>query len=216
MLSTRQLSTLPDIDCLRRRMQRMSALDAVLSTKFGESQFEFHPEWADDEQVGAFKSGSGNRLFAHFTSSGCVIVGFAHESAMSAFRTSPPKLWPGLLSSVPEELRASCDEPAFDIASTTFVVWRRAVDNAWYTDTIEYPDDDYGDGSHELLSQLVMSAEEFAEWLSENYEVEIDADIVQRVLSGEPFSNELLSLLNPDIPLKKLRRAVIETGYPVI
>ncbi len=168
MLSTRDLSTLPNIKWLRQRLQQMSALVSVFAIEYGEPQFEFHPKWARSEEMGAIKNGSGDELFAHFTKSGCIIIGFAHESTMSTYHTNPPKLWSGLLSSVPASFKASLDESAFDIASTTFVVWRLATDDAWHTDNIEYPDDSYGDGSHELLSQMVVSADDFADLFFEN------------------------------------------------
>ena len=77
--------------------------------------------------MGAIKNGIGDELFAHFTRAGCCIIGFAHESAMSPYRTKPPQLWPGLLAAFPWS-KPSLDEPAFQIASTTFVIWRLATD----------------------------------------------------------------------------------------
>ncbi len=215
MISTRDLSALPGIELLRQRLQQMSALESVFAIDYGESQFEFHPEWDQSEQMGAIKNGSGDELFAHFTRAGCCIIGFAHESAMSPYRVKPPKLWPGLLSSVPPEFKSSLDEPAFDIASTTFVIWRLATDDAWHTDDIEYPDDAYGDGSGDLLSQMVLSAVEFAGWLEENFEVDVDSDIVKHVFDNRPITNAQLSVLNPDASTQTLRKAVAETGYPV-
>ena len=215
LISTRDLSTLPSIELLRQRLQQMSALESVFAIEYGESQFEFHPKWNRSEQMGAIKNGSGDELFAHFTKSGCCIIGFAHESAMSPYRTKPPVPWPGLFSSVPAEFKASLDEPAFDIASTTFVVWRRVSDGAWQTDSIEYPDDSYGDGSHDLLSQMLASADEFTDWLEENFEVDIDDDIVKHVFANRPLTNTQLSVLNADASPISMRNAVTETGYHV-
>lgn len=215
LISTRNLSALPSIDLLRQRLQQMSALESVFAIEYGDSQFEFHPKWDHSEQMGAIKNGSGDELFAHFTRAGCCIIGFAHESAMSPYRTKPPKLWPGLLSSISPEFKPSLDEPAFDIESTTFVVWRLASDDAWHTDNIEYPNDSYGDGSHDLLSQLIVSAVEFADWLEENYEVDVDSDVIKHIFKNRPMTNAQLSVLNPDASLNTLRKAVTEAGYPV-
>jgi hypothetical protein len=187
----------------------------VFAIEYGASQFEFHPKWDRSEQMGAFKNGSGDELFAHFTKSGCIIIGFAHELKMSPYRTSPLELWPGLLSGVPVEFKASLDEPAFDIASTTFVVWRLATDHAWHTAAIDYSDDNYGDGSSELLSHLIYTAAGFADWLADNYEVEIDTSIVSSVFGNKPLTNQQLCTLNPNAKTKQLRKAVTETGYPI-
>jgi hypothetical protein len=196
-------------------MQQMAALESVFAIEFGEFQFEYHPQWSLHEQMGAVKNGSGDELFAHFTPRGCCILGFAHESAMSPYRTQPPKLWPGLLSSVPEELRGSFEEPAFDIDSTTFVVWRRASDDRWSSDDIEYPNDGYDDGSNDLLSRLILSPKEFADWLEENYEVDVDLSVVESVFEHLPITAAHLAKLNPNFSAREIRQAIIETGYPL-
>jgi len=139
--------------------------------------------------------------------------GFAHESVMSPYRTKPPSHWPGLLSSVPAAFESSLKEPAFDIPATTFVVWRLAVDPVWHTDEIEFPNHEYGDGSQELLPRITMPAPEFAEWLGENYEAAVDADIVNHVFENRPFTDAQLRALNPSAAIAVLRHAVQETGY---
>ena len=215
MISTRDLSPLPTIEGLRQRLQQMAALESVFAIEYGESDYSFYPKWGRSEQMGAVKNGSGDELFAHFTPVGCCIIGFAHESSMSPYRTDPPELWPGLLSSVPAEFQASLDEPAFDIASTTFVVWRIASAETWRTDSIEYPDDSYGDGSYDLLSRVLVSAVDFADWLEENYEVDVVGDVVANVFENRPLSDTQLSAFNSNASLATLRKVVAATGYPL-
>jgi hypothetical protein len=216
LISTRDLSELPAIDALRKRLQQMAALDAVFSAKYGTAQHEFHPNWNRSQQMGAIKNGSGDELFAHFTPAGCFIKGFAHESVMTPFRTTPPTFWPGLFSSVPNDLSVSLNEPAFDIPATTFVVWRRANDREWHTDEIEFPSHYYGDGSQDLLAELIVSASDYAEWLEENYELEVDADIVASVFGNHPLTNAQLRTLNASGTLAEMSRAVQKTGYAFV
>ncbi|MCM2372819.1 hypothetical protein [Aporhodopirellula aestuarii] len=215
MISTRDLTDLPLIDALNRRMQEMAALESVFAIEYGTPRFEYHPRWDQHEQMAAVKTGSGDELFVHFTPRGCCILGFAHESAMSPYRTQPPQPWPGLFSSVPEELRGSLEEPAFDVDSTTFVVWRLASDDRWSTDDVEYPNDGYDDGSNDLLSNLILSPKDFGDWLEENYEVNVDLSVVESVFEHVPITSAQLAKLNSELPLKELRRAIIETGFPL-
>ena len=212
-ISTRNLSALPGIDTIRQRLQQMAALDAVFAIEYGSSEYEFHPKWGRSEQMGAFKNGSGDELFAHFTPIGCFMKGFAHESVMTPYRTKPPSHWPGLFSLVPAAFEASLKEPAFDIPATTFVVWRLAADPVWHTDDIEFPNHEYGDGSQELLPRITMTSPEFAEWLAENYEVAVDADIVDHVFKNRPLTDAQLRAINPSAAIATLRCAVQETGY---
>ena len=214
-ISTRNLSGLPEIETLRLRLQQMSALAAVFAIEYGSSEYEFHPQWSRSEQMGAYKNGSGDELFAHFTPAGCFIKGFAHESVMSPYRTKPPAHWPGLLSHVPVAFKSSLKEPAFDIPATTFVVWRLSTDSAWHTDDIDFPDHYYGDGSQDLLPRIIMAAPAFAEWLAENYEVAVDAEIVDHVFKNRPLTDAQLEALNPSAAISALRRAVQETSYPL-
>jgi hypothetical protein len=216
LISTRDLSELPAIDALRKRLQQMAALEAVFSVRYGTADHEFHPKWKRSEQMGAIKNGSGDELFAHFTPAGCFIKGFAHESVMTPFRTTPPTLWPGLFASVPSDLSASLNEPAFDIPATTFVVWRRANDREWHTDEIEFPSHYFGDGSQDLLADLIVSASDYTEWLEENYELEVDAGIVASVYNNHPLTDAQLCTLNPSGKLAEMIQAVQQTGYPLL
>ena len=189
--------------------------EAIFAVEQGSSVYEFHAQWSRSEQMGAIKNGSGDELFVHFTPAGCFIKGFAHESVMTPYRTNPLTHWPGLLSSVPLAFESSLKEPAFDIPATTFVVWRLAGDPRWHTDEIEFPDHYYGDGSQELLPRLLLTGSEFADWLAENYEVEVDADVVSDVFENRPLTDAQLRALNPSAAIAELRSAVQQTGYAI-
>ena len=215
MLSTRDLSLLPDIESLNRRMQQLAALEAAFALDFG--THAFYPKWTKTTQVGAVKDGGGDELFAHFTPAGCFLKGFAHESEMSPYKAKPHSLWPGLLAGVPTAFQSSLDVPAFDIPNTTFAIWRLTTDTTWHTDKIEYSNHYYGDGSADLLPPLIVTADEFAEWLQENFELDdpVDAEIVAEVFRHSPLTDDQLRVLNPTAALRDVRKAVEETGYPL-
>ncbi|MFN3151102.1 hypothetical protein [Bremerella sp.] len=206
---------MPSIDALQRRIQQMAAITALFAVEYGEPRFAFYPKWAGGTQVGAIKNGSGDELFCHFTSAGCFIKGFAHESSMTPYRHNPPKLWPGLLDGVPSAFEKSLKEPAFDIPATTFVIWQLANGSEWLTGRIDLSDDEYKDGSADLLEPLSFTHIEFTDWLEENYEVEVDGSIVESVFNNRPLSEEEMLTLNHSQPLRVLRDAVRETGYSI-
>lgn len=206
---------MPSIEACRKRIQQMAAITAVFAVDYGESQFEFYPRWSKTSQVGAIKNGCGDELFLHFTAGGCFIKGFAHESCMSPYQHSPPQLWPGLLVGIPDVFQSSLKEPAFDMPATTFVIWRLVDDLGWSTANVDFSDDDYKDGSADLLEPLACTHVEFTDWLQENYEVDVDGSIVESVFSNHPLTEEELSVLNPSQPIRVLGDAVHATGYPV-
>jgi hypothetical protein len=215
MLSSADLSSMPEIESLRNKMQQMAALAAVFAVESGEPYFAFYPKWVSKQQMGAIKNGSGDELFAHFIPAGCFVKGFAHESEMSPYKKQPRQLWPNLLSAVPPEFRCSLNEAAFDIPATTFAIWRRTNDSAWSKDDIEYPNRYYADGSSDLLLPFTYTHMEFTEWLSEYFEVEVDVGIVEGVFHGQPLSGSQLKALNPSPSLHALHDAVRQTGYPL-
>jgi hypothetical protein len=60
-----------------------------------------------------------------------------------------------------------------------------------------------------------VSAEEFTEWLSENYEAEVEAEIVAAVFDHQPLTMDQLRTLQPSVKVADLVRVVKDTGYPV-
>lgn len=213
MLSTSDLSLMPDIESLRAHMQLLAAITAVFDVEYGEPPFAFDPCWGRQEQLATNKNGSGDELFIHFTPHGCFIKGFAHESEMTPYKRADRSIWPGVLDHVPAEFESSLTEPAFDPDATTFAIWRLNSANDWSTGDITFPDDDYKDGSADLLEPIAFSVSDLTEWLSENYETDVDSGIVQAVFDGHPLSDAQLSKLNPSSPIHTVRNAVRATGW---
>jgi hypothetical protein len=206
---------MPDIETLRQHMQRLAALTAVFSVEIGEPQFVFEPRWRKHQQVAMNINGCGDELFIHFKLAGCFVKGFAHESEMTPYKTDGLRIWPGVLTGVPPEFDSSLREPAFHPEATTFAIWRLASDPSWSTGVVDFPPGEYKDGSADLLHPITFSHTEFAEWLAENYETDVDVEIVRSVLDGRPLSDRQMLALNPTKPLHVLRDAVCETGYPI-
>ena len=118
MISTRDLSVLPDVDALRRTLQSMALLDAIICPEWHIRYYSFNAKWSPDEQMGSMRDGSGDGFFALFNAAGCWLKGFAHEAPMSPHRNDGTnRLWPGIVDSVPVEFRDCLREPAFNVVS---------------------------------------------------------------------------------------------------
>jgi hypothetical protein len=130
MISTRDLTLLPDVDGLRRTLQSMAMLDAILCPEWQFRYYSFNTDWSPGEQMGSMRNGSGDDFFAHFSPAGCWLKGFAHEFPLSPYRTKPNLVWPGVLDAVPVEFTACLQEPAFSAAIVTFCIWRRYSDQS--------------------------------------------------------------------------------------
>lgn len=212
MISTRNLAPLPDIDALRRLLQSLAVLDAILMPERESRYFTFDAGWAAGERVGWMRNGSGDDFVAHFGPAGCWLKGFAHESPMSPYREHPPRPWPGALDAVPEAFADCLREPAFEAETATFCLWRRPGDPLWQTGPVAFPPGEPDpDGSQALLDGRPAS---YRDWAAEYYGREVDLTAVEHVYRHWPLESQVLERLDPRMRLGDLTTELREIGYP--
>ncbi len=217
MISTRDLSELPDIDALRRLMQSLAVLDAILCPEWDGRYFSFNSKWSKGKQMGSMRDGCGDDLFAEFTKAGCFIKGFAHEAAMSPYRDDGTKgVWPGVLDSVPKAFAKSLTQPAFSIDNTTFCIWRLKGDPAWSCGNVRYPRAKDPDGSRALLRFYDGKPATYRKHAAYYFETDISLAVVRAVYAYEPLTEELVEELkrHPDVTMRRLADDLTEIGYP--
>jgi hypothetical protein len=216
MISTRDMYLLPDVDGLRRLLQSLAMLDAVLSPDWQYRYYSFNPAWAAGEQMGSMRNGSGDGFYAHFSPSGCWLKGFAHEYPMSPFRERPPRPWPGVLAAVPAEFAVCLREPAFEPEVVTFCVWRRYVDPAWKMGSVDFPPAHPDpDGSAFLLAALDGRPESYQLFAANYYERDVELAAVEHVYQHRPLTLGVIAQLNPEVSAGELAADISEIGYPV-
>jgi hypothetical protein len=220
MISTRNLSLLPGIDSLRRLLQSMAMLDAILCPEwqycyYSFNSHSFNSHWSDGEQMGSMRDGIGNDFFSLFNSSGCWLKGFAHEAPMNPYRADGKcEVWPGIFDTVPRAFANCLVEPAFKIGDTTFCIWRTYTDPSWMTGEVNFPHGSTDpDGSRDLLSPLDGRAETYHVWAEGYYERDIHLDAVRAIYAHQTLSDSIIAELNPEITLQMLAEDVAEIGY---
>lgn len=212
--STRDLSALPDIATVRRRMQALAVLDAVMAAEWEDRYFSFDAGWAGAEQVGSMRDGEGSHYFAWFGRAGCWIKGFDPEAPLSPFHNTPPLVAEGVLEAIPPAFAGCLREPAFVIEETTFCVWRQTADAGWQHGPVALPTDDPDpDGSARLLAPLDGRPETYANWAGEYYERAVPVEAVRAVYAGKPVTADLVKALNPKRRFNDLRADLDEIGY---
>jgi hypothetical protein len=210
------LSAFPDIATVRRRMQALATLDAILSAEWEDRYFSFDLRWAAAEQMGSMRDGQGNHYFAWFGPGGCWIKGFDHESALSPFRHKPPQLAVGLFENVPAAFKSCLHEPAFVLDETTFCIWRETNDAAWQHGPVKLPANDPDpDGSAALLAPLDGRPQTYADWAAEYFERKLPIAAVEAVYRHEPLDADLLRAIHPGRKMAELQPDLLEIGYPV-
>ncbi len=214
MISTRSHNGLPDVAGLRRLLQSMAMLDAILSPAWESRYYSFNAHWAAGRQMGSMRDGSGDHFFALFDEAGCFFKGFAHEAPMSPFERARPGVWPSVLDSVPAEFVSSLEEPAFAIEETTFCLWRRNSDASWQVGAIDFPAGPDPDGSLGLLAPLDGRPETYRAWAEGYYEQDVGLAEVRHVYAHKPLTRALVSRLNPNASMVELAADIEEIGYP--
>jgi len=110
-------------------------------------------------------------------------------------------------------------EPVKSIG-TTFCIWYTPSDSNWVTGQIEFPKDDYKDGSSDLLKLLDGQATTYKQWAEDYYEEEFDARelklaAVEKIYQKNIITKELVLDINPDLEnFENLKSDLNEIGYP--
>jgi hypothetical protein len=216
MISTRDLTKLPDITGLKKLTQSLAMLDAIIMREWDYRYYSFNSAWDTGEQMASMRDGSGDEWLCLFTSAGAALKGFDHESEMSPWGNDDHAVWKGVLDHVTPVFTRFLNEPAFSMQDTTFCIWRSTQDSDWRVGKIEFPDDtDDPDGSQGLLSILDGNPETYKEWAEEYYERPVSLSVVQRIYAHEPLTERLVKALNPEIDVDAIRADATQIGYPV-
>lgn len=215
MLSTRDLTALPDIANLRRIMQSLAILDAILCPEWEYRYFSFDSAWAPGEEMGSMRNGQGDHYFAWFGEVGSWIKGFSHESRMTPFSSDPPKVAAGVLTGVPSGFSACLEEPAFRMEETTFCFWRQATSPGWVHGPVIFPSGPSDpDGSAELLQYLDGSPSTYWKWAENYYEHDVPLRAIQAIYGHQPLCQPVVQELNDLCDWKELEIEIKQIGYP--
>ena len=64
MISTRDLSAMPDLAGFRRLARSLAMLDAILSPNWDSRYYSFDSKWAEGEMMASMRNGSGDMWHA--------------------------------------------------------------------------------------------------------------------------------------------------------
>lgn len=207
---------LPTPDTLKRTMQSLAMLDAILEEEWEYRYFSFDTGWSPDTQMGSMRNGQGDDLFAVFSPAGCFIRGVDHGSAMSPWASDPAKIWPGVLEHIPHQFSSSLTEPAFHMDDTTFCVWFSTDVQTWCQGEIAYPLANDPDGSSWMLSYYKGGPQTYLDFAQHYYEVDISVEAVARIYKHDPLSPALIEALGSQRPFDRLVAEAATIGYPTV
>jgi hypothetical protein len=208
--STRNMRQLPDVFSLKRLLQSVAMLDAVIRPEWEYRYYSFNANWATGEMMGSMRNGQGDNFFALFNCHGVFIKGFDHESMVASLKLPSEQFYRDL----PHQFAACCSEPAFSPELVTFCMWRLSGEPAWSSAKITLPASEDSDGSAHLLAILDCSPETYLRWATDYYEIEVSPQAVIAMYEHRVLTEEIVASLNPKCSLTSLREDLAEIGYP--
>jgi hypothetical protein len=113
-ISTRNLEGLPDVTRLRRLLQSVAILDAILMPEWQYRYYSFNAHWGQGEMMGSMINGSGDEFFALFNMHGVFLKGFDHEATAAAIPSRH------FYRDLPAQFEPCAREPAFSPDDVTF------------------------------------------------------------------------------------------------
>ncbi|MBC7922656.1 MAG: hypothetical protein H7Z75_16365 [Ferruginibacter sp.] len=79
MISTRDLSLLPEMSQLKLLAQSVAMLDAIIEPDWALRYRSFGAHWGTDEVMASVRNGSGDGYFILFNPGGAILKGVPHE-----------------------------------------------------------------------------------------------------------------------------------------
>ena len=245
MPSTQKLENLLPISELKKVCKAIAVLDAILCQEWEYRFYSYNSKWGEGEECASMRTGGGDEYHILFNDYGAAINGFAHESEMSNWIEAKeveikvvPKnfkekvisffigdepikrkeqgYWAGIFDNLPMEFHEFIfGEPVKSIG-TTFCIWRGYKDKNWHLGNIKFPDDDYKDGSSDLLELLggdPKKYKNYGERLNEDCKLTIKT--IKKIYNGDVLTKAIVESINPDFDdWEQLVEDLDEIDYP--
>lgn len=207
-ISTKNLHLLPKPSELRHICKSISVLEAIICQDWEDRYYSYQKDWAENQEVFEMRNGEGDQMLVLFTEKGICMNGFAHECSQEA----PIGMFKGLPEMFNEFIFG---EPNASIG-TTFCIWQTFNNENWQIGEIIFSDDNYKDGSQDLLSVLDGNPLSYQKWAEAYYEIDLNLESVKDIYSGIELTKDLIKALNPELEdFEKLKSDLVEIGYEI-
>jgi len=187
-------------------------LDAIVCPNWGSRYFSFNASWSAAEEMASMRNGQGDEWFLLFGPFGAALKGLAHECALARGGTFAAEIQ----QRVPASFSSFLSEAAFSMDWASFCYWRSSEDPTWHK--VFHPDPKLAgseDGSVEYLAPLVEPASHYQEFANDYFEIDLPLAAIEHIYAQNPLTEELISLLNPELSFAEAEESAIEIGYPL-
>ncbi|MBE1444355.1 hypothetical protein [Paenibacillus sp. OAS669] len=207
-----ELEQLPEPASLKKLMAVQAALNTILCETEWLRYHSFVQEWDEGVSMAKIRNGAGDHLIMLFSSDGCILKGFDHESQLSPYAQDEHKVWPGIYDNVPNELLSLLEHEGIEKEDVTFCIWRKNSDPTWQKGKVKLPNG-ADDGSSFLLGTIYQTPEDFVQFAEDYFELELPIEVVEQVYEGVPVTVEMIQRLNPDCAAEEVYRELESLGF---
>ena len=238
--STENLSSLISPKKLQQLCKSISTLEAIVCPEWEYRYYSYQNDWAKEEECCNMRTGQGEYLYILFREDGVCINGFASESQLNGWKKVSNKkissffdglfgksipnsklrldVSAGILENLPLQFHEFIyGEPVKSIG-TTFCIWSTSDKKKWELGKLNLPNDNYKDGSSDLLKLLDGNPKTYKTWAEEYYEefeeIFLKLEYVAYIYQGKELTKDLVLQINPNIEsFSCLEKDLNKIGY---
>ena len=183
---------LPEPTTLRKRLESLALLDAILMPTWEYRYFSFDAQWDPDEgeAVASLRDGSGDHFFILFSPEGV----FGKVYSQNDQANLPVDLF---------AVQKMLNEPAFRSDESSFVFWWDRDHKTWFATPDDKPEYSY-------LGFLENDWKYYLEWATNYYERDINTDVLKRVYEFQALDEITIKALNQSLTLEDIQEDVEE------
>lgn len=207
MLSTKDLSTLPDTGRLKNFCKGLAALDIIMLEEEWSyiRHYTYNPTWRKGKEAFFATDGSDQSMIVMFAPEGCVINGV--DSELYDWEKKLPNI-EDLTEGMPSTLQKLMNSREVKKMKSTFCVWTE--DGAtWNCNPINGKD-----ASEDLLSMIDGNPQTYVEY-GKWHSADLPLDVVRQLCEGVPLAKEMILALNPKCSeWDEIKAGLGRIGYP--
>lgn len=207
MLSTKDLSTLPDTGRLKNFCKGLAALDIIMLEEEWSfiRHYTYNPTWRKGKEAFFATDGSDQSMIVMFAPEGCVINGV--DSELYDWEKKLPNI-EDLTEGMPSTLQKLMNSREVKKMKSTFCVWTE--DGAtWKWNPINGKD-----ASEDLLSMIDGNPQTYVEY-GKWHSADLPLDVVRQLCEGVPLTKEMVLALNPKrSEWDEIKAGLDRIGYP--
>ena len=207
MISTKDLSGLPNAERLKNFCKGLAALDIIMVEEEWSfiRHYTYNPAWRKGKEAFFATDGSDQSMIVMFAPEGCVINGV--DSELYDWEEKLPRI-EDLTDGMPPALQKLMGSREVKKMKSTFCVWTEDG-STWHCNPMDE------DASKDLLSTIDGNPQSYVDYGKWFYPADLPLETVRQLADGVPVTKELITALNPKrSEWEEIKAGLDKIGYP--